>query len=100
MINDMEDTRILCFNNYSSLNYWFKDIVQFFRIKNINCKVRILEREIIINNIKLVFIPEYKIEKVRIGRNTSKIFADLENELEKDFIGTLKEILNEKTKRK
>ena len=49
-----------------------------------------------INNIKLIFIPQYKKIGTMMGRYTSKIFGDLEESLEKDFIETLKEILSKK----
>ena len=88
----MEDERILVFSNYNTLNYWFKYIINFLKDNNIKCRVYKLNKEIIINDIKLIFIPEYKRITTMIGRYTSKIFGDLE----KDFIETLKEILAKK----
>ena len=92
----MKDERILIFLNYHTLNYWFKYIVNFLKDNNIKCKVYRFDKEIIINNIKLVFIPEYNRIRTIMFRHTSKIFGDLEESLEKDFIETLKEILSNK----
>ena len=92
----MEDERILVFSNYNTLNYWFKYIINFLKDDNIKCRVHTFNKEIMINNIKLIFIPQYKKIGTMMGRYTSKIFGDLEESLEKDFIETLKEILSKK----
>ena len=80
----MEDERILVFSNYNTLNYWFKYIINFLKDDNIKCRVHTFNKEIMINNIKLIFIPQYK----KIGT--------MMGSLEKDFIETLKEILSKK----
>ena len=85
---------LLFFYSYNSLDYWFRQIATYLHQKQIECKVKKYDRTIEIGNIKLIFAHLEDKIAMTIGRHNCKSFFGLEVKLEKDFEGTLKEILS------
>lgn len=91
--------KVLVFKNINSLKYWFKYVVNYFKINDIDAKVDLNRKEIQINEDVLLFKTENEIdERFRAGRHNTGYYTNLEKRFEKDFIRTLGVIIWEKEK--
>lgn len=87
--------KILVFETYNSLNYWFIYIIYEF-ISNSNYAVRIDTKKRIINFglAELRFIT-YPFKRKLYGLHNAKVFENLETKLERNFEETLYKIIKE-----
>lgn len=91
--------KVLVFKNINSRNYWFKYVVNYFKINDIDAKANLNCKEIQINEDVLLFKTENEIdERFRAGRHNTGYYTNLEKRFEKDFIRTLGVIIWEKEK--
>lgn len=84
---------ILFFYNDRIKRYWISKVARYLQDKR---QIRYFyNKKIFINdNLCLHFVSQYEQEKMLLGRHNVKCYYDTEELFEKDFEGTLKEILN------
>lgn len=96
MDDDGSNVRILYFNSYESLRYWFKKIYDFLcnAIPDLVWRVKVNER-IDFGTQRWIFELKIREESsLRIkGYNANVIYESIEYDLEKDLSGTMTKIL-------
>lgn len=91
--------KVLVFKNINSLKYWFKYVVNYLKINDIDAKADLNRKEIHISEDVLLFKTENEIdERFRAGRHNTGYYTNLEKRFEKDFTRTLGVIIWEKEK--